>query len=338
MSCPKIGIKIRETIPNSNQYSNQNQNIRMTSSLSKPVDFYNTSLNQLDLDLDHYSLDDLYKLFNICDRILDEDSMRSSKQIVLKMHPDKSKLETKYFLFFSSAYKRLYSIYEFQNKSSKKKINNDDYYDESNHNILNNMMETNKSLKDSGNFNQWFNNQFEKHRLDDPNQTGYGDWLKTNEGIYANFDNVSKSNMNSAFEKQKKQLQSMIVYNGISDYDSSSFGGTLLNESHHNFGGSSGDLNYSDLKQAYVESVIPVTEEDYERMPKYKNLNDYKSQRDNIDTTPLTKAESERILIEKQQQMDRESTALAYKYAIEAEKAKKNTNSFWGEIKQITGW
>jgi hypothetical protein len=337
MSCPKIGIKIRETYQNQNQ-SQRQQFENMTSSLRSPIDFYNTTLNELDLDLNHYSLDDLFKLFNINDTLLDENTLKGAKQIVLKMHPDKSKLDPKYFLFFSNAYKRLYGIYEFQNKSSKKTVNKEDYYDESNHKLLNNYIETNKSLKDTGNFNNWFNNQFERHRLEDPNESGYGDWLKSNDGIYSGFDNVSKSNMNSEFEKQKKQIQSMIVYNGINDYVSSSFSGTLLNENGNNFGGSSGGLNYTDLKQAYVESVIPVTQEDYEKMPKYKNVNEYKRERESKVAKPLDQKEAQRVLYENQQKMDKESVALAYKYAIEAEKAKEKNNSFWGELKQLTGF
>ena len=42
------------------------------------------------------------------------------------MHPDKSHLDSKYFLFFSKAYKRLYSIYDFQNKSSNKSYKDQD--------------------------------------------------------------------------------------------------------------------------------------------------------------------------------------------------------------------
>jgi hypothetical protein len=340
-SCSKIGIKIHESNNDNNKVplsSNMNWNINNKSNVTKPVDFYYTSLNDLDLDLEHYSLEDLYKLFNIRNGYLTEDTLKDAKRIVLKMHPDKSRLEQKYFLFFSNAYKRLYSVYEFQNKSSNKKNTKEDYYDEGNQIILNQLLDNNSELKDPKNFNGWFNKQFEKHRLEDPNESGYGEWLKSNDGLYGNYENVSKSNMNSMFEKQKKEIQSMIVYNGISDFVSSTFSGTLLNENGNNFGGSSGGLNYTDLKQAYVESVIPVTEEDYERIPKYKNVNDYKSQRDRIDTTPLTKEESERILIEQQRKIDKESTTLAYKYAIQSEKAKENTNSFWGEIKQLTGW
>ena len=57
--CPKAGIKIHE--------SNNDYRGNKPSQLAKPVDFHNTSFNTLDLDLDHYSLDDLYHLFNIPD-------------------------------------------------------------------------------------------------------------------------------------------------------------------------------------------------------------------------------------------------------------------------------
>ena len=73
----------------------------------------------------------IYNLFNIVDGCLSEDSLKSAKQIVLKIHPDKSQLDSKYFLFFSKAYKRLYSIYEFQNKSTNKQYKDEDFYDES---------------------------------------------------------------------------------------------------------------------------------------------------------------------------------------------------------------
>ena len=126
-SCPKAGIKIHET-DNNNYY--KGNPFTKQSHLTKPVSFQNTTLNSLDLDLDHYSLEDLYHLFNIGSNTLSEDSLKSAKQIVLKMHPDKSRLDSKYFLFFSKAYKRLYGIYEFQNKSTNKKSRgkDEDYY------------------------------------------------------------------------------------------------------------------------------------------------------------------------------------------------------------------
>jgi hypothetical protein len=250
------------------------------------------------------------------------------------MHPDKSQLDAKYFLFFSKAYKRLYGIYEFQNKSSNKKISEDyDYYDETNKNILDNMFEQNKEIKDPKNFNNWFNKAFEKHRIDNPNEQGYGDWLKSDEGFISINENVTKSNMNEVFEQKKKQIQAMTVYTGVTDVFSSSFGGSLLD------GG--GDLttdSYTDLRQAYTETLIPVTLEDYNKIQKFNNVSEYKAHRERVDITPISKQEAERKLLQQQQQHEQHSAALAFKYAKEAEKAKEKQNGFWSDIKQITGW
>jgi hypothetical protein len=331
-SCPKAGIKIHYSDNDyiDNPFSNQSTK---QSKLTKPVSFQNTTLNSLDLDLDNYSLDDLYHLFNISGGHLSEETLKSAKQIVLKMHPDKSQLDSKYFLFFSKAYKRLYGIYEFQNKSTKKKYDNEDYFNESNKAIIDNMFDKNKGFKDPKNFNSWFNQAFEKSRLENPMEQGYGDWLKSDEGFISVNENVTKGNMNEVFEQKKKQIQALTVYTGVTDMFSSTFGGSLLD------GGTDFSTNtYTDLRQAYTETLIPVTQEDYDKIHKFNNVSEYKAHRERVDVTPLTKEEAERKLLQQQQQHEQHSAALAFKYAKETEKAKEKQNNFWSELKQITGW
>ena len=339
-TCPKAGIKIHESnndrkdkFERKETYVMKEPYVRKTSQLAKPVDYHNTTLDSLDLDLEHYSLDDLYRLFNIQNGSLNEPSLKVAKQIVLKMHPDKSHLDSKYFLFFSKAYKRLYSIYDFQNKSSNKSYKDQDFFDESNKTVLDIMFEKNKEFKDSKNFNSWFNDAFEKHRIENPIEQGYGDWLKSDEGIMNINENVTKGNMNEIFEQKKRQIQSLTVYQGVTDTFSSTLGGSLLNDE-SNF---SSD-NFTDLRQAYTETLIPVTLEDYERIPKYNNFHEFKSKRDSLDTTPISKEEGERMLYRKESDMDKQSAALAFKYAKEAELAKQKQQNFWGDIKQLTGW
>ena len=350
-SCPKAGIKIHETKPTPRQpeqiggrvptYGGRPSNYDTRpsnydtgpSQLDKPINFYNTSLNTLDLDLDHYSLTDLYNLFNIPNGQLTESILKEAKQIVLKIHPDKSNLDSKYFLFFSKAYKRLYGIYEFQNKSNNKKLDSNDYYDDSNRHILDNMFEKNKEFKDAKNFNQWFNKSFEKHRIHNPTEEGYGDWLKSDDDFIAVNETVTKGNMNEIIEQKKRQIQAMTVYNGVTDMFSSSLGGSLLSEDSNYT-----TDNYTDLRQAYTETLIPVTEEDYHKIHKFNSVNEYKSHRDRINTTPLTKEESERMLLQQKQHMDDQSAALAFKYAQETEQIKKKQQSFWGDIRQLTNY
>lgn len=331
-SCPKAGIKIHQS---NNDYeqnpfiSEQNRQ----SKLKKPVNFQNTTIKTLDLNLENYSLEDLYNLFNIDGGNLSEESLKSAKKIVLKMHPDKSQLDSTYFLFFSKAYKRLFSVYEFQNRSSKKEYKEGyGYYNESNKIILDNMFEKNKEIKDPKNFNNWFNQSFEKHRLDNPMENGYGDWLKSDEGFISMDDNVTKGNMNDVFEQKKKQIQDLTVYNGITDVFSSTFGGSLLD------GGDVGSSEYTDLREAYTQTLIPVTMDDYHKMEKFNSVSEYKAHRERVDITPLSKEEGERQLLHQQQQQNQHSAALAFKYAKESEKIKQKQNDFWSDLKQITGW
>lgn len=329
--CPKSGVKIH---PSNNDYNDYNEiPVSNYSKLIKPVSFQNTTLNTLDLDLDNYSLEDLYHLFNIPGGNLSEETLKSAKQIVLKMHPDKSCLDSKYFLFFSKAYKRLFSIYEFQNKSSKKQYKDEDFFDEGNKMILNNMFEKNKDFKDPKNFNNWFNQSFEKHRLENPNEQGHGDWLKSNEGFISINENVTKGNMNEIFEQKKKQIQAVSVYTGVSDMFSSTFGGSMLDG-----GGDISTNEYTDLRQAYTETLIPVTMEDYNKIQKFNNVSEYKAHRERVDVTPLTKKEAENKLLQQQQQNDQHSAALAFKYAKEAERVKEKQQGFWSDLKQLTNW
>jgi hypothetical protein len=369
--CPKGGVKIHET--NNNQYDpvefynnlkNQNKStgVRINHSkneysedpfgnvnpFSNPYGekdlsnvFYNNSnYSTLDLNIDSYSREDIYKLFGIQTVNLNDEIMREAKKIVLKTHPDKSRLDQKYFLFFSKAYKRLYGIYEFQNKSTKKVEDKKEYSSNERNEILNNLFEKNKSLKDEKNFNTWFNEQFEKQRLEDSTEIGYGDWLKSNDDII-DVSNVSKANMATEIDKIKKQVQSVTVYNGVNDPYSSSFGGSALMEYDNNFTSgtlfSNEGMGYTDLKQAYVESVIPITEDDYHKMPKFKNIEEYKRHRDNSETKPLEKEEALKQLYHQNKQKDEESIALAFHYAKQSEKVKKNADTFWSGLKQL-GW
>jgi hypothetical protein len=329
-TCPKIGIKIHES---NNDYK------------QLPVSFklQNTNINKnVDLNIENYSLDDIYNLFNIKTQLLNEDTMKYAKNIVLQTHPDKSKMDSKFFLFYSSAYKKLYAIYEFQNKSTKKNEYNKNYEntfdDDTNYNVLNTLFEKDKSLKDSSNFNNWFNEKFEKHKVEDSLQSGYGDWLKTNEGI-TNTTNVSKANMASEFEKQKKRVQSLTIYNGYDGFTSNSLGSTMILSKDNNFtsnGLFSDGLGYTDLRQAYEESVIPVTEDDYKNIPKYINVNDYKNQREQMNVTPLDIIEAKNKLYEQQKSEDQESIYRAFELAKQSEIVAKKNNAFWGEIKKLT--
>jgi hypothetical protein len=339
-NCKKGGIKIKETNNGykSDPFANVNPFIQETK--REEIKYDSNSYANLDLNLENYSREELYKLFGLNVSItLNEDIMKECKKLVLKTHPDKCRLENKYFLFFSQAYKKLLNIYEFQNKTTTKKTNNTSEYQSENSEILDKMFETNKNLKDPKNFNSWFNTQFEKHRLEDPVETGYGSWLKSEEDIVFTPTGITKDKMASEMEKRKKQVQTLTNYTGINESYASTFGGSSLMAYDSNFTSgslfSNDGMNYTDLRQAYVESVIPVTEEDYEKKQKFNSIDEYKRHRDSSNIVPLSKEEGMRKLYHQDKEKDQESAALAFYYAQQEEKAKKNDNEFWSGLKQI---
>ena len=343
-TCAKTGIKIKNT---GNDYKHDpfagvdpfKTNVKESDRIE-----VKTNYESIDLNIENYSREELYKLFGFKTSVfLTEDSMKEAKKIVLKTHPDKSHLDNKYFIFFSKAYKKLMDIYEFQNKTNKKTTNNDEYFDAENNATLDKMFEMKKDLKNPNNFNEWFNSQFEKHRLEDPVEHGYGNWLKSDEDIVFTPQNINKDNMAREIDRRKKEIQSLTPYKGIGDsFISSSAGGSSLMEYNSNFTSSSlfsgGGMGFTDLRQAYAESVIPVTEDDYNKVQKFKSVDEYKRHRDSTSIVPISKEEGLRQLYQQDKDKNEESAALAFYYADQAEKAKKNNESFWSGLKQLTNW
>ena len=147
--------------------------------------------------------------------------------------------------------------------------------------------------------------------------------------------------MGREIEKRKKEIQTLTPYKGVGDtFLSSSVGGTSLMEYNSNFTSGSlfsgGNMGYTDLRQAYVESVIPVTEEDYNKTQKFKSVDEYKRHRETVNVNPISKEESMRQLYYQDKQRDEESAALAFYYAQQSEKVKKNSDNFWSGLKQLT--
>ena len=348
-SCTKTGIKIKNTgndyksdpFANIDPFANQSiQSDRID------VNYDKSKYESIDLNIDNYSREELYKLFGFkTSTILTDENMKGAKKIVLKTHPDKSRLDNKYFIFFSKAYKKLLDIYEFQNKTTANKSSDTNkYYDSENTQVLDKMFDMKKDLKDSSNFNKWFNDQFEKHRVEDPVENGYGNWLKSDEDIIFTPQNINKDSMAREMEKRKKEIQSLTPYTGVgSSFGCSSVGGSSLMEYNSNFSSGSlfssgGNMGFTDLRQAYVESVIPVTEEDYNKTQKFKSVDEYKRHRDNVNMTPLSKEEAMRELFYQDKKENEESAALAFYHAQQLEKAKKNNDVFWSGLKQLTNW
>jgi hypothetical protein len=295
-------------------------------------------MDTLDLDINNYNLNDILNLFKL-EYEFDENALKNAKRIVLQTHPDKSRLPAKYFIFYSKAYKVLYNIHEFRNKSSDKREENyATLSNEDKNRLLENFFEKNKPLKESHGFNTWFNEQFEKNKLKtEAEESGYGDWLTSNQDLEPE-KRISQAEMASEFMKKKNQIRSLIVHKDVNEMYANNLGASDLttNAPEEYSSDLFSNLSYQDLKRAHTESVIPVTDEDYHKIQKFKNVNEYTAHRNTQDTKPLSENQALEYLKTRTQAGDKEATKRAYELAKQVEQSKQKNQSFWGNIMKIT--
>jgi|UniRef100_A0A6C0IMG1 hypothetical protein len=322
-TCPKSGIKIHET---PSQIQTHSSNLFSVDDFTNKHFSPQITTSNIDLDIENYSCDDLFILLGIQGRTLDEPLMKNVKKVVLKTHPDKSNLHSDYYIFYSKAYNRLHSIYIAQNKTAKSINNFNNDYNPANSDekekLLNNLFETNNNFKNPKKFNKWFNDKFEKHHVKEE-EHGYGDWLKSDEGV-AETAKISQSQLGSEMEKYKQRIQGIIPYQGIQDTFSSS---SIV----------SGD-GFSDLKQAYEESVIPVTQQDYNKMKKFNGVDDYTNFRDNQhkNVKPMSEQNAYKFLKKKNRDLEDQCVAMTYENIKHTEKQREQNKLFWSDLKRLT--
>ena len=284
----------------------------------------------LDLNIENYDLNDLLALFKI-DFDFEEDDLKRIKKMVMQTHPDKSKLDKKYFLFFTSAYKIIFAIHEFRHKSSQKQST--EYRvekDEEKELLL-------KSLQKKPNFNKIFNELFEKHKIaDDENETGYGDWMKSDDNMDTRTTTMAQ--MNATFEQKKREVKELVPFQEIEESGQSSAHFDLTRDKPTYYTSSLfSSLQYEDLKKAHIESVIPVTIEDYNARPKFKNVLELQAHPDYNDTKPLSLAQANDYLSQRQSHQNRNDVQRAYKLAKQDEVARKANQGWMSGFKQIAG-
>ena len=281
----------------------------------------------IDLNIENYDLNDILNLFKIPYHF-DEQDLRNVKKTVLNTHPDKSKLESKYFLFFSKAYKLLFQIYTFRHKIITANDNFDKDYDPE-YDIEKESEAIIDKIKSSKNFNKLFNKIFEENAMTKLDN-GYGEWLKEE----IEDDSVkckTRSEINKAIEKKKSTMQSALInyeYNEMCYTN----GQTNLDEETVYSSDIFGKLKYDDLKEAHENSVIPVLEKNYRK--KYNTLDELKKERQQ-NTNPFNQEQSNNILRDNKITEERNATNRAFKMAKQTEIADAKNKLLLRKFKQI---
>lgn len=290
----------------------------------------------MDLDINNYDYEDILKLFNISKQFTTED-LKNAKKRVLASHPDKSGLDKSYFLFFSSAYKILFNIYNFREKhSSLTNLNNynENYNadkDEANELLIHKIMST----KSKQEFNKWFNEQFNTMKISNSyEENGYGDWLNS-----SNTEEIVKctdiNSIHKIMEEKKKILrtQMLVKKNTISEFNNNQYCDLTNSKPEDYSSGLFSKFQYEDLKKAHEESIIPVTNED--NINNYTSYDDIKFKRTQQSIAPMKNDEANKYLNKSKEDENNISCMRAYNLYKQDEINKKNNEKFWNNLKQL---
>jgi len=295
----------------------------------------------IDLNIENYNFNDLLKLFNLKNNFCDNE-LRNCYKIVVQTHPDKSGLDKKYFLFYTQAFKILKKVYEYNNKKSsvlneaKSKI---EYIglseDEKGKQLLI------KELQETrpGEFNKWFNSTFESLNLNNESNDGYGEWLKSDEGLTGESDGVEKcgsmNQLHSTINNKKQSLCALITKQEIREYNTLGNNNNLDSNVKEYSSGIFNKLQYDDLKKVHLESVIPVCENDYEKIKKFNSTDALIYYRNRQELKPISKEKANEHLTNYYNTLDKESCELAYRLTKQAEEAEKKNEILWNSLRRI---
>lgn len=292
-------------------------------------------MEEIDLHIENYNLKELLVLFNL-DYNFNIDDLKKAKKIVLMTHPDKSGLNKDYFLFFTSAYKLIYNLYDFRYKSTNNNTKYTEYIlekNEDNEKLLNAY-----NIQNKPDFNKWFNDMFETSQIPDLNKSaGYGSWLVSDEDIETQI--ATKNTMNSLIEDKKTKMRSLIIHNQYKEITNTSSLYDLTTEQPDTYSSDIfSKLSYEDLKKAHTESVVPVTIDDYNNRKQY-NINELINTR-SIQDTERNSVEMQDVimnkLLEQKELRIKSDMERAYTLAKQDEKIRIVNDNWWSKLKHIT--
>jgi hypothetical protein len=293
----------------------------------------------MDLNIENYNFNDLLKLFNLKSNFCDKE-LRNCYKIVVQTHPDKSGLDKKYFLFYTQAFKILKKVYEYNNKKSsildeaKSKI---EYIGLSEAEKGKQLLIKELQEKRPKEFNKWFNSTFESLNLNNDSNDGYGDWLKSDEGLTGDGDKKcsSMNQLHASINNKKKSLSALITRNEVMEYNTLGNNSNLDSNVKEYSSGIFNKLQYDDLKKVHLESVIPVCENDYEKIKKFNSTEALIYYRNNQDLNPISKEKANEHLTNYYNTLDKESCELAYRLTKQAEEAEKKNELLWNSLRSL---
>lgn len=234
-----------------------------------------------------YYIMDPYKILDLPKKYTLEQLRYNYKRIALKTHPDRSQLKSDYlFKLVTAAYKFL--LEELETREVDKPF----HELKTGSRTTAKQQQTHPGAGGSGFNVKRFNRLFEEHRLDEVDDTGYGDWMAKSKkerdelAIKNNVGTYDSHKFNQAFDSQSNNPEKkIIIYKEPEPLSASKhLGFSELGLSQTNdFSGANltnKSLNYTDYKVAHTTTRL--VEGGTRQRKDYRNIKELELERDNV--------------------------------------------------------
>ena len=280
------------------------------------------------LNIQEYSLSELLGLFELNSYDISVEDLKRCKKKVLMLHPDKSKLESKYFLFYKKAFDVIVEFYDNQHRQNKtiqsKDLAYDPQYNNSNENTTKQVSKTIEKMSKT-NFNEKFNELFENNFVHQDDNTK-NDWFKEEQNQFSVPEGkVSKQRMDEAFHQIKQQSNHLIKYTGVQNLheNSATSNNYYDDEDNDNYVTSDpfGKLKFDDLRKVHRDqTVLSVSENDIHNIKTFRSVDEFNQDRSQHSYDPMEKEHADKLLQQQEQAMRNKMMQKEYNSKLEIER------------------
>ena len=292
------------------------------------------------LNIKMYSFKEVLELFQLSSNITQED-MKRSKMMVLKMHPDKSRLPSEYFLFYKKAYEIVFQFYQENTKTSAVVPTTEQVYSPINDTSNKTTAKTiEKTIKEMGQdqFQQKFNELFVS--IADKPKENVNEWFQKNDPLFQYDEATTTAGLGQAIDSIKKQSSALAKYTGVQTMAS---GGPAYNHLYDNDEDSYvscdpfGKLKYDDLRKVHKDqTVLAVSERDFDKAKQYSSMDHLQRERGSLHIQHIDKSENERFLKEQQQTLKEQMMAKQYASVLKSNEYAEKNKQVMASFLQLT--
>jgi len=274
--------------------------------------------NQHNLNIQMYKFSELLELFQLNYDSTIED-LKNAKKIVLKMHPDKSRLPSDYFLFYKKAFEIVIDYFKDQQKTQKQVPTTEQLYmpleskmgEDTDKQVAKNIQKMTKE----GNFQNQFNRLYEENMSKKVDESKNA-WFKNNDPLFEFDGPRSTKDIAMSMEQVKAKSAAMVAYKGVQEMNSS------VGTSNSKFFDDEEEdpneyvtcdpfskLKFDDLRKVHKDqTVFAVSEIDYAKMQRYASL-DQLNQIRNENLKPIDKKIAEQQMAQQEALMQQQAAA-----------------------------